>query len=264
MAEYLIFFNDEWVTETTDEGWRQRSRAVRAAVEEMKAAGVFLFTGGLDNEDGPVFHAVPGPDGPLVVDGPYAETKETFGGFAAVDVPDEAAARHWAGRIATACDWPQEVRICQSTPDQRWPDVAAHTTAPRIEGDEYLIFFYDQWVTETDPDGWTRRGHAAWDAVGRTRAAGAYIFAAGLDNEAPVFHVEPGPDGPVFSDGPYAETKELFGGFTAVVARSQEEARQWAGLMATACEWPQEVRVFRKPAQLPTPEADAAAAVREA
>ena len=113
MAEYLIFFNDEWVTEATDEGWQKRSRDVRAVVEEMKAAGVFIFGGGLDN-GAPVFHVEPRGGKPVFTDGPYAETKETFGGFAAVNVPDEAAARYWAGRIAVACDWPQEVRIFQN------------------------------------------------------------------------------------------------------------------------------------------------------
>jgi len=116
MPEYLIYFNDEWVTETSDEGWQQRSRDVRAVVAEMKAAGVLIFTGGLDN-DAPVFHVEPGRGTPIFTDGPFAETKEVIGGFAAVDVPDEAAARYWAGRIAVACDWPQEVRIFR-TPDQ--------------------------------------------------------------------------------------------------------------------------------------------------
>jgi hypothetical protein len=46
----------------------------------------------------------------LFTDGPYAETKEHLGGFAVVDVPDVDAARLWAGKIATACGWPQEVR----------------------------------------------------------------------------------------------------------------------------------------------------------
>ena len=40
---------------------------------------------------------------------PYVETKEHLGGFAVVDVPDDAAARYWAGRIAVAVGWPQEV-----------------------------------------------------------------------------------------------------------------------------------------------------------
>jgi YCII-related domain len=46
---------------------------------------------------------------PLFTDGPFIESKEHLGGFAVVDVPDEAAARLWAGRIAVACGWPQEV-----------------------------------------------------------------------------------------------------------------------------------------------------------
>lgn len=121
MPEYLIFFNDEWVTETSDEGWQQRSRDVRALVEEMKAARVFIFTGGLDNEAA-VFHVEPRDGTPVFTDGPYAETKETFGGFAAVDVPDEATARYWAGRIAMACDWPQEVRIFQNRAQIPTPD----------------------------------------------------------------------------------------------------------------------------------------------
>jgi hypothetical protein len=116
MAEYLIFFNHEWVTDASDEQWQERARDARAVTEEMKAAGVFIFSGGLDN-DAPVFHAEPQGGAPVFTDGPYAETKETLGGFAAVNVPDEATARYWAGRIAVACDWPQEVRIFR-TPDR--------------------------------------------------------------------------------------------------------------------------------------------------
>ena len=49
MTEYLILFNDEWVTDGTDEEWRERARQARAVVDETKAAGVFIFSGGLDN-----------------------------------------------------------------------------------------------------------------------------------------------------------------------------------------------------------------------
>ena len=48
---------------------------------------------------------------PVFSDGPYVETKEHLGGFAIVDVPDEEAARLWAGKVAVACGWPQEVRV---------------------------------------------------------------------------------------------------------------------------------------------------------
>ena len=112
MTEYLIAFNDEWVPDHTDEELRETSRAVRALRAEMKAAGVLIFTGGLDDE-APVFTVDASSGTPLVTDGPYVESKEDLGGFAIVDVADEEAARLWAGKIAVACGWPQEVHRFQ-------------------------------------------------------------------------------------------------------------------------------------------------------
>ena len=111
MTESLIAFNDEWVPEHTDDELREKSKATRALVAEMKAAGVFIFTGGLD--DSPAFSVDASSGTPLFSDGPYIETKEHLGGFAVVDVADEEAARVWAGKVAVACGWPQEVRRFQ-------------------------------------------------------------------------------------------------------------------------------------------------------
>lgn len=109
MTEYLIAFNDEWVQEHTPEQLRQKSVASMAVVGEMEAAGVFVFgNGGIDAST--VVCSVTAVDGePVFSDGPYVETKEHLGGFCVIDVADDAAARHWAGRLATALDWPQEV-----------------------------------------------------------------------------------------------------------------------------------------------------------
>ena len=109
MTEYLIAFNDEWVPDHTVEELREKSNVLRPLVAEMKAAGVLIFTGGLDDA-APVFSVDASSGTPLFTDGPYVETKEHLGGFAVVDVADEEAARRWAGKIAVACGWPQEVR----------------------------------------------------------------------------------------------------------------------------------------------------------
>ncbi|HEY2506310.1 MAG TPA: YciI family protein [Streptosporangiaceae bacterium] len=109
MPEYLIAFNGDWVPDHTVEELREKAKAVRELVARMKAAGVFIFTGGLD-DDAPVFSVDASTGTPLFIDGPFAETKEHLGGFAVVDVADEEAARLWAGKIAVACGWPQEVR----------------------------------------------------------------------------------------------------------------------------------------------------------
>ena len=112
MTEYLIAFNDEWVPDHRPEQLREKSEAVRPLVAEMKAAGVFIFTGGLDDA-APVFSVDASGGTPLFTDGPFIESKEHLGGFAVVDVADEEAARLWAGKIAAACGWPQEVRRFQ-------------------------------------------------------------------------------------------------------------------------------------------------------
>ena len=54
MTEYLIAFNDEWVPDLTDEDLRAAAKAAGALRAEMKAAGVLIFSGGLDDA-APVF-----------------------------------------------------------------------------------------------------------------------------------------------------------------------------------------------------------------
>ncbi|HEY4992660.1 MAG TPA: YciI family protein, partial [Nakamurella sp.] len=87
-------------------------KAGMTLVAEMKSAGILMFTGGLD-DTAPVFSVDASSGTPLFTDGPFVETKEVLGGFAVVDVADEEAARLWAGKIAVACGWPQEVRRFQ-------------------------------------------------------------------------------------------------------------------------------------------------------
>lgn len=109
VTQYLIAFNDEWVPPHTAEEIRTKAAAGMAVIADMEAAGVFVFgNGALDAST--VVCSVEASDGkPLFTDGPYAETKEHLGGFTVVEVPDDAAARYWAGRLAVALDWPQEV-----------------------------------------------------------------------------------------------------------------------------------------------------------
>ncbi|MGW6283089.1 YciI family protein [Kribbella sp. NPDC055071] len=109
MAEYLISFNDEWVPDHTEAEIGAKGVASRAVIDELKAAGLFVFgNGALDAST--VVCSVTARDGePIFTDGPYVESKEHLGGFAVIDVADDAAARYWAGRLAVALDWPQEV-----------------------------------------------------------------------------------------------------------------------------------------------------------
>ncbi|MDN5749412.1 MAG: YciI family protein [Pseudonocardia sp.] len=58
--------------------------------------------------------------------------------------------------------------------------------------------------------------------------AGVLVAAEGLDDAAKGVVVDYSSETPVVTDGPYGETKELFGGFWIVDVASQEEAVEWA------------------------------------
>jgi hypothetical protein len=109
MPEYLVYFNQQWVGDHTEEWFASRVAPSMAVVEEMKEAGVYVFAGGLE-ETGQVYAADPTGDEVMITDGPYIETKEHLGGFAVISVPDDEAAKHWAAKIAEGCGWPHEIR----------------------------------------------------------------------------------------------------------------------------------------------------------
>jgi hypothetical protein len=58
--------------------------------------------------------------------------------------------------------------------------------------------------------------------------AGVLLAAEGLDDPAKGVVVDFGGETPVVTDGPYGETKELFGGFFLLDVASKEEAVEWA------------------------------------
>jgi hypothetical protein len=110
MAQYLIFFNQQWVGDHPREWFLSRVEPSKAVIEEMKEAGVYVYAGGLVEELEEAFSADATSGEVVITDGPYAETKEWLGGLTVIEVPDKEAARYWAGRVAVGCGWPQEVR----------------------------------------------------------------------------------------------------------------------------------------------------------
>ncbi len=78
--------------------------------DEMVAAGVRVFVGGLQ----PVRQAKAlraRPDGSVMItDGPYIEAKEHIGGFWVVSAVDLDEALTWGRKAAVACRAPVEVR----------------------------------------------------------------------------------------------------------------------------------------------------------
>lgn len=84
-------------------------RDVHALLEEAKAAGVWVFNGGLHPPTTATVLRLQ-RDEVLMTDGPYAEGKEHIGGFMIVKAPDLDVALEWGRKLARAVPLPIEVR----------------------------------------------------------------------------------------------------------------------------------------------------------
>lgn len=92
-------------------------RDINAVKQEMKAAGIWVFNGGLHPPS--TATVVRMQDGEvLTTDGPYAEGKEHLGGFTVVKAPDLDAALEWGRKLARAIRLlPIEVRPFEDEPE---------------------------------------------------------------------------------------------------------------------------------------------------
>lgn len=104
MTRYLISFDDGAMT-FPEEDLPDVARAAHRVVEAAKAAGVWVFGGGVNGQD----VSVVATDG-TVTDNPYPASKEHLGGFSIVDVRSRDEALRWAAKIAVACRCAQDVR----------------------------------------------------------------------------------------------------------------------------------------------------------
>jgi hypothetical protein len=77
------------------------------------------------------------------------------------------------------------------------------------------------------------------------QAAGAWVFAAGLDPAETATVVRAGGDGVTTTDGPYSDSEKQMGGFWVIEAADREAALEWGRKAAAACEGPVEVRPFQ-------------------
>ena len=77
----------------------QIMRDVNALVQETKAAGAWVFNGGLHPPGSATVVRFTGADA-LITDGPYTEGKEHVGGFLIVKAADLDAALLWARKVA--------------------------------------------------------------------------------------------------------------------------------------------------------------------
>jgi hypothetical protein len=160
----------------------------------------------------------PGRSGAMTTAGPFTETAEVIGGVYVLEVDDLDRAVDLAGRIPMAHRGAVEVR-----PVVDWYPPA--TGAPGVEGrPRWLALVWNQETAAEQP------GTPEWDAGGV--AHGQFLGEAGdrVDGGA---SLHPGATGTtvrvrgeqvLVTDGPFAETREVIGGFYLFAPMPADEA----------------------------------------
>ncbi len=106
---FLLYSNPADFADMTPEDWAKEKEVYGAYIGALQEAGVFVDTDWLHPAG--TATTITLKDGEKrVQDGPFAETKETLGGFFAIDVPDLDAALAWAEKCPAAKHGKIEIR----------------------------------------------------------------------------------------------------------------------------------------------------------
>ena len=109
MTQYLLTLYQPDGPPPADVDLDRIGRELGALNEELRAAGAWVFAGGLHQPETATVVRARGDDLQLT-DGPYLEGREHVGGFSIIAADDLDAALGWAGRIARITGLPVEVR----------------------------------------------------------------------------------------------------------------------------------------------------------
>lgn len=112
MTKFLISFPAS-AMDVADEDMGTVGEAARAVIREAKAAGVYVFGGGINSAVAPQMVTAD----EACTNDTYRQTREFDGGFCVLELPSRAIAVHWAAKIAAACRCAQELREFQYDPD---------------------------------------------------------------------------------------------------------------------------------------------------
>jgi hypothetical protein len=193
-----------------------------AVCDELAARGQFVDASPLEPVATAVTVRVRGGQ-TLITEGPFAETTEQLGGYFVLDLPDLDAAIAVASRLPPARKGTVEIRPMielDGLPPGRAAFDGGYPATP------YLLLCYDDeavWQA-AGPDAMRAAISEATGNCRRLGEAGAFLSAAPLHPAATATCVRIRDGKRTVTDGPFAETHEVLGGYILFMAESREEA----------------------------------------
>lgn len=104
--KYLISFPSAAMIVPEGE-WEAVVRDSHDVIDQAKAAGVYVFGGGIDESVPPMLVSADGS----AAEGGYPWAPPLNGGFTVLELPTREEALAWAARLAQACRCAQELRV---------------------------------------------------------------------------------------------------------------------------------------------------------
>jgi hypothetical protein len=121
MKQYLLSVYHPETGRPEPEVLEKISADIGALHDELRAAGAFVFSGGLYPSSTATVVRAEG-DQVLVTDGPFVEGKEHIGGLLIITAPDLDAALEWGRKATRAATVPIEVRPFLDEPGEEAGD----------------------------------------------------------------------------------------------------------------------------------------------
>jgi hypothetical protein len=149
------------------------------------------------------------------IDGPFAESKEVIAGYMWIDAADRAEA------LAIAKRCPATRMGCVEL-QQAATDRAA---VPPSGGTRFMLIFIEPPDFDGDPDQAKYNEMMNW--IGELQAAHKYVECAALPKSEPGARVKSRRGELEVTDGPFAEAKEIVGGFAILDVENRSDALAW-------------------------------------
>ena len=192
--------------------------------EELTARGKFLATAPLQSVTTAATVRV--REGrPLITDGPFAETTEQLGGYFLLDLADLDEAIEVAGRLPSVTKGTAEIRPLLAL-DGLPPARSFPVGSEDAKGTPFLLLCHHN-EAEWQDAGPAAQQDAMTEATALIRQlsdAGQYLNSSPLHPAATATCVRVRNGKREITDGPFAETHEVLGGFYVILAESRDEA----------------------------------------
>lgn len=196
---------------------------------ELRAAGKWVSSSRLRFSPGATTIRI--QDGkPVILDGPFAETKEALGGFYLIEADSKEEAIAWAKKLPLRDAGAIEVRPARTGAEWHGKIRGAH---------QFMVMFIANMEKPMSKADVFQAIDSHYELSLDLAAQGKFVSSRALEPSPTAATLRMKNGKTVVVDGPFAETKEFVAGYFLIACDAEKEAVEWAKQLmfgSDACE----------------------------